>query len=409
MKFNKWTVGLAAVGAVSMASVAVADESTNSSVASLSSTILSGYVDTSAQWNLGSGDSHAPAYKYGGAAKSDGFNLNAVKLALERPLDENDWAAGYKVELMMGPDANVLGTVSTGTSADFAIRQAYVILRAPIGTGLDFKMGVFDSIVGYESTDAIYDPNFTRSWGHSFEPAVHTGVLGTYHFNSSLALSFGVADTTGPAIDGRSGVSVANNVYSESYKTYMASAALTAPDDWGFLAGSTLYGGFVNGWNNNAATDAALGGEPQLNLYVGTTLATPVTGWRVGGSWDYAHADTKYTPNNGYTAHSFALYTSLQASEKLSLHGRIEYADISGNVVYAAQKAGTGLPGKVFSMTGTIQYDLWKNVLSRLELRWDRSVDGNTPFGGTGPTSATGFTGTLGNSWIIAANIAYKF
>ena len=51
---NKWTIGLAAVGAVSLASVASADEQTNT-LASLSSTVLSGYVDTSMQWNLFAG------------------------------------------------------------------------------------------------------------------------------------------------------------------------------------------------------------------------------------------------------------------------------------------------------------------------------------------------------------------
>ena len=38
----------------------------------------------------------------------------------------------------------------------------------------------------------------------------------------------------------------------ESYKTYMGSIALTAPDSMGFLAGSTLYAGFVNGFSDHA-------------------------------------------------------------------------------------------------------------------------------------------------------------
>ena len=58
-----------------------------------------------------------------------------------------------------------------GLNRDFAIKQAYVALRAPVGNGLDFKVGVFDSIMGYESTEAINNPNFTRSWGHTFEPS----------------------------------------------------------------------------------------------------------------------------------------------------------------------------------------------------------------------------------------------
>src|SRR5579872_7527502 len=129
MKFNKWTLGLAAVGAVSLASVAQAEEKASTVMTALSSTILSGYVDTSMQWNMGTGDRFAPAYKFGGAAKADGFNLDVVKLTLEKPLDESEWAAGYKVDLMMGPDANTLGTTSTGVKGDFAIKQAYVALR----------------------------------------------------------------------------------------------------------------------------------------------------------------------------------------------------------------------------------------------------------------------------------------
>ena len=42
-----------------------------------------------------------PAY---GFAKNDGFSLNAVDIALDKPEDESPWAAGYHVELMLGPD-----------------------------------------------------------------------------------------------------------------------------------------------------------------------------------------------------------------------------------------------------------------------------------------------------------------
>src|SRR5678815_1927978 len=96
-------------------------------------------------------------------AKQDGFNLNAVKLALENPLDEGQWSAGYKAEVLFGPNAAILGTLpglDTGSQeSQLAIKQAYVNVRAPLGNGLDFKVGVFDSIIGYESTDADHNPN----------------------------------------------------------------------------------------------------------------------------------------------------------------------------------------------------------------------------------------------------------
>src|SRR5215469_5657948 len=53
MKFNKWTVGLAAIGVVSLASAARADEKMSSVQTALTQTTLSGYVDTAMQYNPG--------------------------------------------------------------------------------------------------------------------------------------------------------------------------------------------------------------------------------------------------------------------------------------------------------------------------------------------------------------------
>jgi Putative beta-barrel porin-2, OmpL-like. bbp2 len=421
MKFNKWTLGLAAVGAVSLASVAQAEEKGSTVMTALSSTILSGYVDTSAQWNIGTGNSHAPAYKYGGSTKADGFNLNAVKVTLEKPLDEAEWAAGYKTDLMFGPDANMfpfgIGTTSSGVAvSDFAIKQAYVALRAPIGNGLDFKMGVFDSIIGYESTEAGNNPNFTRSWGHTFEPSTHTGLLSTYRINNNIAFAAGIANTESAIINSRAFPTVnplTSGFKAESYKTYMGSIALTAPDDWGFISGSSLYGGVVNGFNNAQQAD-------QTSWYAGATIATPVTGLRVGASYDYEGISQQ--PNNipptfikseAY-ANAVALYTSFQATEKLSLHARGEYATMSKSLASGFQNSGFGVASKMLALTGTIQYDLWKNVISRLEVRWDHALDGSDAFGGNGPTelNSTGgiaSTGNRHNSYIVAANVIYKF
>src|SRR5258706_1908309 len=248
MKFNKWTLGLAAVGVVSLASAAKAEEKANLVQTALSATTLSGYVDTSAQWNIGTGNGRLPDYKFGGASKADGFNLDVVQLRIEKPLDESEWAAGYRVDLWAGPDANVLNTQSINSvgGADFAIRQAYVALRMPLGNGLDWKIGVFDSIIGYESVESGNNPNYTRSYGHTIEPQTHTGVLASYRFNDMISASAGIANTVagdfrtdglGSRINGRSNI--------ESKKTYMASIALTAPDNLGFLTGSTLYAGIV--------------------------------------------------------------------------------------------------------------------------------------------------------------------
>ena len=422
MKFDKWTVALAAIGVVSLASAAKAEEKASSVMTALSSTTLSGYVDTSAQWNPGTGNANVPPYKFNSPSKSDGFNLDVVQLRIEKPLDESEWAAGYRVDLWMGPDANTLNTVSTGLHGDFAIRQAYVALRTPVGNGIDWKIGVFDSIIGYESIESGNNPNYTRSYGHSIEPQTQTGILATYRFSDMISASAGVANTMGPVINSRDFAPVQGaNAYPESYKTYMGSVAITAPDSLGFLAGSTLYGGVVNGYNNDIVGNAQGFAAPNLNAYVGGTIATPVTGLRLGAAWDLMNVNTK--PNSGALAGvqtkgdiwTIAGYASYQVTEKLSVHGRFEYAngdvDKPGGFVRGTIPPGTLagdlLDNGIYAVTATIQYDLWKNVISRVEFRWDHAEHG-LEFGGTtpgaGPTGAN-----RANAFLLAANIIYKF
>jgi hypothetical protein len=420
MKFNKWTVGLAAVGLVSLTSAARAEEKSMVATA-LAGTSLSGYVDTSAQWNFGTGNQHLPPYKFGGSSKADGFNLNVVQLRIEKPLDEAEWAAGYRVDLWAGPDANTLGTqsiLSTGSS-DFAVRQAYVALRMPVCNGIDWKIGVFDSIIGYESVESPSNPNFTRSYGHSIEPQTHTGILASYRFNELISISAGVADTVNSSINSRAffgstgglaggffgtiasaiaGTPVAiaapgSNPYAESYKSYMGSVALTAPENWGFLSGSTLYGGVVNGYNNSALGSGV--GLPQLNAYAGTTIATPLKELRLGAAFDVADF---HSSGIGAEAWTVAGYASFQATEKLSLHARGEYVNARVDTPVSGHE-------DIVAFTGTVQYDLWKNVLTRLEFRWDRSVAGPPIFGGDTP----GLPASLRNAFMLAGNIVYKF
>jgi hypothetical protein len=420
MRYNKWTIVLATLGLVTLDTVARAGEQPASAVTSLAPTTLSGFVDTSAQWNFGTGNANNPPYRFGGPDKADGFNLNAVQVRLEKGLDDTLWSAGYRLDLWAGPDASTLGTQSTLAtgSSDFAIRQAYVLLQAPVGNGIHWKMGVFDSIIGYESVESASNPNFTRSYGHTIEPNTHTGLLASYRFSETLSASAGVANTQGPAInsratDGSTGqtsglwshffpgstfASAGENAYAESYKTYMGSVALTAPESTGFLAGSTLYGGVVNGFNNSVLGSGA--GMPQLSLYGGATIATPVAGLRLGVAFDETDLHTTYEGTSvGGSVWTLAGYASYQLTEKLSFHARGEYLD------YRLDEPASN-PDHInaLALTGTVQYDLWQNVLSRLEFRWDRSLSAAKLFGGE-----TAGEPNARNAFLLVANIVYRF
>ena len=102
---------------------------------------------------------------------------------------------------------------------------------------------------------------------------------------------------------------------------------MTAPDSWGFLAGSTLYGGGVNGYNANVSyhavslTPVGKAPYPGANLsswYIGSTVATPLKELRLGVAWDWL--DVHHWPGQTW---AIAGYASFQATEKLSFHLRV--------------------------------------------------------------------------------------
>lgn len=410
MNMKQWTYALAALGIITIPAGLQAEEKMNPVLTALTPTTLSGYVNTSVHYNPGTGNASIPTYAFN-AGKQDGFNLDVVSLSIEKALDEAQWSAGYRADLIFGPDANAYGTLSSSAdgNGDFAIKQAYVSLRAPIGNGLDFKVGTFDTPMGYETFDGYKNPNYTRSYGYTIEPFSHTGVLMSYQFCKWFNASAGIANTFGPSINERANVTGGK---AESYKTYLGSVGLTAPEDWGFLSGSTLSGAVVSGYNSGTE-----GGFDQTSWYLGTTLNTPLKWLKVGASYDYLGTSDHILDLNttatssAFYANAAALYSSISVNEKLSLHLRGEYAWTDTSLLGSDANLPTG-NSEVFAGTATVQYDLWKNVLSRLEFRWDHLAGDDDMTGYGGDISTTGPGGSGGskrNYYTIALNLIYKF
>jgi hypothetical protein len=369
MKLNKWTVALAAAGLVSLGQNAQAEEAGNAVMTAFSKTTLSGFVDTSLSFsekshNNGTLHGRVP---YQGKDKMNGINLDVIQLSLASPLDESDWAAGYAVDLLFGPDAgfysgnsSVLSNPGTGNN-DVAIRQAYVNTRVPVGNGLDLKMGVFDAIIGYEGFSNRDNPNYSRNMAYNLQPFNHTGLLGGYQINDLVSAQFGVANTGSNVLTSRADDS--------SDISYMGSVAVEAPENFGALAGATLYVGYMEMGGGNAN-----GADEQQNLYVGSTIPTPIDGLALGAAWDNVQ---NIGSADGVDANIFAGYISYQATDKMSVNGRIEYLDGDAGVLFDAVGRNGAIDSEMLSLTGTVQYDLWDNVLTRAEVRWDSLEDGD--------------------------------
>jgi hypothetical protein len=407
MKFNKWTLGLAAAGVVSLGSVVQAEEAQKMSqvLTAVSATTLSGYVDTSAIWKFGTGNENLPGRAFDGGPhnlggnKLDGFNLNVVEIQLEKPLSEEQWAAGYRVQILAGPDANgynvsTLGGGS-GAGSDFSLKDAYVALRVPVANGVDVKVGSFSTVIGYESFESYLNPNYSRSFGWQLEPTQHTGVLASYKASDAVSLSAGVANTWSAGLNARQD-HLSGGPGTESEKTYMASISVTAPDSWGFLSGSAWYAGVIDGLAGNT--------KDTTSLYAGGSLKTPVEGLSVGAAFDYRFdGPTTVTPGNNW-AYAIAGYASLQANDKWKFNARLDYTEGSDGTYYN-RAGGLSRDNRLGAATLTADYALWANVVSRAELRWDHSMSGDKPYGG----STAGAAGDRRNAVTAALNLIYKF
>lgn len=392
--YNKWTLALLGAGLVSLPALSRAEEKLSALQTALNSTTISGYVDTSAIWAPGTGNAYIPGRAFDGGVgnlggnKLDGFNLNVVKLSIAKPLEEESWSAGYAIDLLFGPDAFLYNTsaIALETPGDFSVQQAYVALRAPVGNGLDFKMGTFSTLIGYEVFESGSNPNYSRSFGWQLEPTQHTGIIASYILSDNVALSGGVANTHLAYINLRS-------PRAESSKTYMGAVTFTAPDEGlGFLGGSTLTMGVVSGFGGNAQ-------ENTTSLYAGASVATPITGLSVGAALDYRidGANTVTAPDNW--AYAVGVYASLQATEKLKLNLRADYTEGSDGTFYDAGLIEVSdRQNELGAVTLTADYSLWANVISRLEVRWDHSFSGEAYDNGTEDEVVT-----------VAANLIYKF
>jgi hypothetical protein len=393
MKFNKWTLGLAAVGAVSLASAVRADETPKLVPlnTALSSTVIGGYVDLAAQYTAGDYSTAAGVPTGLSNSKVDNFALNSFDVYLDKAEDESPWAAGYHAEVNAGVDAVGVSLNNANSSYgngayNLAIRQAYIAFRTPVGNGIDWKLGAQDDIIGYEGNTGGLNPNYTRSVGYSVEPTTLVGLIGSYKIVDAVTVQAGFANASAPNTPWTT---------TASDKTFAGAIAFTAPDSFAWAKGATL----------NLGTLINIDKGGQDNYYAGLTLPTPITALKVGAAFDVVSANNAGENNSlndsGWVA---GVYAIVQPTEKLSFNLRGEYFDLQGidSVVattYSSNPYNAATNGKGEEVTATLQYNLWANVISRLEFRWDH-IDSGTAFGNNYGDA---------NTFQLAANFIYTF
>jgi hypothetical protein len=135
-------------------------------VKALSEITLNGFVSASYFYNSSEpADGLSDGYLW--TTRHNSFSLNKVKLTLaSKPAERSgeEWDAGFRVSMIWGEDAPVVNT--GGEQQGFeALREAYVDLNIPVGTGLNFKAGQLISLLNWESGDGgAANPNFSQGY-----------------------------------------------------------------------------------------------------------------------------------------------------------------------------------------------------------------------------------------------------
>lgn len=397
--------GLCAAGVICLGSAranAAGNEIAPKTLEFLEATTISGYVQASYVYNIKSGTTGVSdqnqannSANAGGANQlrafdnNVGFTLNAVKLVLEKPLGEGDWAAGYRVDLIFGQDAQRLN-VAEGSSALFFdadddspeeqgdglyLEQGYVAFRVPVGNGIDFKFGRFVALSGYEVIEGPANLNFSRgllfTWA---SPLAHTGILGSYRLNDSVDVQLGlvngwnswVDENTEPALIGRVGFRNSSGNFATGVSGFygrartqdgaFAGAGIDASERW-----------HIDIVSNFKPTEQMLVG---LNFLVGDQDES------------FGESDTAHDMYWG-----IAGYLRFQLNEKVSLAGRAEYLNDRNGFLFDDNHAsfdpnhdtdragGKGSRIEVWSLTTTVTFDVWKNMLLRVEGRYDQASE----------------------------------
>jgi hypothetical protein len=392
---------------------------------------LSGYVDTSYTEQFGGrGDAFGGTQALGHQfdVHNDNFNVNAVKIALEKALpDKNEWAAGFRIDTMYGSDASILSASDPGLGAtsEFYLEQALVKFRIPVGNGLDIYMGKFVTFLGYEVIESPANLNFSR--GLLFTnaiPLTNTGVYADYKFNDTFEAKLGIVDGWNDSVSTpNAGASTDfQNDYPFGGKAITGQLNINAPGKNANITQSFIYspggepsngpagfGGTDNGpiavydiwgnWNPTFVKDSALllgfnvdfgyngaSGAPQQALFNPGGVAT-------------AKTPGVYDSNTWY---GVALYASYKLTKVITLSARGEYLheDAALNPKFGA----AGVDNDDFSETLTASFSIWDNLLTRVEYRWDSVTNGST-----NPGAARNNVATYQTQNEISVEAVYSF
>ena len=328
---------------------------------------LSGYVDSIYSYNFNAPDSLANNTARVFDRHPNSYNINAAEIVLQKPVSA-DSRAGFRTDLFMGNDSEVITSTGLGLSTDeFDLQQAYAEVLIPTSNAvpglndIDLKVGKFVTMNGAEVIESKDNWNTSRSLLFGFAiPFTHTGIRGTYTFNNGWDIAVGGVNGWDVTDDNNNGKTI---------ETHVGFNNIALPGDSSLTVGVQGYFGPEQTGSDHSYRNL---------LDVVAIYKTPWKPLTLMYNYDYAdEADLLVDPRStgatlvdsaNWSGH--AAYARIDINDQWSVSWRGEFFEDNDHVRIAVP-AGTVPADAYWEITGTLEYRPWKNTITRLEYRHD--------------------------------------
>jgi hypothetical protein len=275
------------------------------------------------------------------------FGVDVAELVLQKSVSKIG-DAGFRVDLEAGstiPAKTQAVGLSIGSGAD--LQQAFFSYIAPVGPGLRLDLGKFVTHLGLEVIEGYdgYNDNYSRSLLFNYAiPLTHTGIKGSYTFNSVASAMVMVVNGWDNAVD--------NN----SSKSIGAQLALTP------VSAVSVYLNYMGG-PEKADTN---GYVRQIFDVAGTWKVTDA--FTLGVNADYGSEDKASLVKPGDNA----VWSGVAGYGRLAINDRVSFA-LRGETFKdeGGTRLGTTASTTVNEITFTPAYKFNRNFLVRAEGRYD--------------------------------------
>jgi len=295
--------------------------------------------------------------------EANGFMLNMTQLSFEKPISKES-PVGFRVKLDAGQDAKLIHSNGLGSSGDeFDLEEAFAQVCVPYSLPymyeVKFFIGKYATLQGAEVIESVNDWNFSRSFLFSYAiPFTHTGIRAYYKPFENIPVDayIGVVNGWDDVVD--------NN----RAKTIEAELNYYATDKLSFTA---------NGIFGPERSDSDKDFRNVIDL-VATYQATDKL--TLKANYDYGWEKNGMSASAGLPSDKDAYWDGIAGYIRYAIldwwaiSGRVEYFH-DANAVRTLMATSSTMPMtdvQLFEYTLTNEFTIYKNLIARLEYRYDK-------------------------------------